>query len=66
MVMPNIFDNHATTAQRDIVMINAANAFIVDGKARDIQDGLEMAKEALLSGKAKAKLEEIIQVSQKL
>jgi anthranilate phosphoribosyltransferase len=65
-ILRNIFDNHATTAQRDIVMINAANAFIVDGKARDIQDGLEMAKEALLSGKAKAKLEEIIQVSQKL
>ncbi len=65
-ILHNIFNNRATTAQRDIVMINAANAFIVDGKARDIQDGLEMAKEALLSGKAKAKLEEIIQVSQKL
>ena len=65
-ILHNIFENRATEAQRDIVMINAANAFIVDGKARDIQDGLEMAKEALLSGKAKAKLEEIIQVSQKL
>ena len=65
-ILHNIFENRATDAQRDIVMINAANAFIVDGKARDIQDGLEIAKEALLSGQAKKKLEQIIQVSQKL
>jgi len=65
-ILHNIFNNRATEAQRDIVMINAANAFIVDGKARDIQDGLEMANEALLSGKANQKLAEIIEVSQKL
>jgi len=65
-ILHNIFNNRATDAQRDIVLINAANAFIVDGKARDIQDGLEIAREALLGGKAKTKLEQIIQVSQKL
>jgi len=65
-ILHNIFSNQATEAQRDIVMINAANAFIVDGKARDIQDGLEMAKEALVSGRAKEKLTEIIRVSQRL
>lgn len=65
-ILHNIFNNRATEAQRDIVMINAANAFIVDGKARDVQDGLEMASEALLSGKASQKLAEIIEVSQKL
>ena len=65
-ILHNIFNNSATQAQRDIVLINAANAFIVDGKARDIQDGLEIAKEALVSGKAKEKLKHIIKVSQKL
>jgi len=65
-ILHNIFNNCATDAQRDIVMINAANAFIVDGKARDIQDGLSMADEALRSLKAKEKLEQIIKVSQKL
>jgi len=65
-ILKNIFDNTATEAQRDIVMINAANAFIVDGKARDIKDGLQMAEEAVLSGKAKAKLAQIIEVSAKL
>ena len=65
-ILRNIFDDTATEAQRDIVMINAANAFIVDGKARDIRDGLEMAREAVFSGKAKAKLAQIIEVSSKL
>ncbi len=65
-ILHNIFNNSATEAQRDIVLINAANAFIVDGKARDIQDGLEIANEALVSGKAKEKLAHIIAVSQKL
>ena len=65
-ILHNIFNNCATDAQRDIVMINAANAFIVDGKARDIQDGLSMADEGLRSLKAKEKLEQIVKVSQKL
>jgi anthranilate phosphoribosyltransferase len=65
-ILQNIFNDTATDAQRDIVMINAANAFIVDGKARDVQEGLEMAREAVRSGKAKAKLEQIVAVSSKL
>jgi len=65
-ILHAIFDNTATEAQRDIVMINAANAFIVDGKARDMQEGLEIAEAALLGGKAKAKLAQIIEVSTKL
>jgi len=65
-ILQNIFENRATDAQRDIVMINAANAFIVDGKARDIRDGLQMAEEALVSGRAKTKLQQIIEVSSKL
>ena len=65
-ILRDIFDNRATDAQRDIVLINAAAAFIVDGMARDFQDGLQIAKEQLLSGKAKAKLEQIIKVSSAL
>ena len=65
-ILRNIFDGRATEAQRDIVLINAANAFIVDGKARDIRDGLEMAREAILSGRANAKLAQIVEVSSKL
>jgi anthranilate phosphoribosyltransferase len=65
-ILREIFDNRATDAQRDIVLINAAAAFVVDGVARDFQDGLAIAREQLLSGRAKAKLEQIIKVSSQL
>ncbi|QOY53127.1 anthranilate phosphoribosyltransferase [Candidatus Sulfurimonas baltica] len=65
-ILHNIFDNKATDAQRDIVLINAASALMVDGLARDIQDGLEIALNAIKSGKAKEKLKNIIEISNKL
>jgi len=65
-ILHNIFNNRAETAQRDIVLINAACSLMVEGMARDIQDGLEIARETLLSMKAKEKLDEIIRVSTKL
>lgn len=65
-IMRNIFANKATDAQRDMVLINAAFALLADGKARDVQEGLEIARDGLLSGKAERKLAEIIAVSSKL
>jgi len=65
-ILHNIFDNTATQGQRDIVLINTAVALMVDGLARDIQDGLEMAKESIAKGKAKAKLKQIVDISNKL
>ena len=50
----------------NIVLLNAAAALIVDEKARDFQDGIEIAKDAILSGKAKEKLDQIIKVSNQL
>ena len=52
----DIFSNRATDAQRDIVLINSAASFVVDGKARDFQDGLEIARETIESKKAMEKL----------
>jgi len=65
-ILHNIFNSTATDAQRDIVLINAATAFMVDGVARDIQDGLEIARELIKKGKAKEKLKQIIEISNKL
>lgn len=65
-ILYNIFDNKATDAQRDIVLLNTASALLVDGKVRDMQDGLEMAREAIRKGLAKNKLKQIIEVSNKL
>ena len=65
-ILYNIFDANSTDAQRDIVLINAAAALMVDGLARDIQDGLEIAREAIRKGKAKEKLAQIVEISNKL
>lgn len=65
-ILHNIFNDKATDAQRDIVLINAASALMVDGKARDIQDGLEIAIEAIRTAKAKEHLSKIIEISNKL
>ncbi len=65
-IVTQIFDERATDAQRDIVLINTAASLMVDGLARDIQDGLEMAREAVANKRAKKKLKQIREVSQKL
>jgi anthranilate phosphoribosyltransferase len=61
-----IFANNATEAQRDIVLINVAASLIVDGMARDFQDGLQIARETIFSKKAAEKLKQIIKVSNSL
>lgn len=65
-ILNNIFNAKSTDAQRDIVLINAATALMVDGMARDIQDGLEIANECIKTSKAKEKLKQIIEISNKL
>lgn len=50
-------------AKRDIVLLNGACALMVDGKARDMQEGLEMMQYAIESKKAWDKLGEIIKLS---
>lgn len=47
----------------DIVLLNGAAALMVDGKARDMQEGIEMMTEAIASKKAWDKLGEIIKLS---
>ena len=53
-------------AKLNIVLLNTAAALIVDEKARDFKDGIDMAKEAIMSGAAKDKLAQIIKVSNQL
>ena len=50
-------------AKRDVVLLNAACALLVDGKVFSTEEGVEMAKDAINSGEALKKLEEIIEVS---
>ena len=65
-ITKEILSNNVSGAKLDIVLINTAAALIVDEKARDFQDGIQMAKEAILNGKSKEKLEQIIKVSNQL
>ncbi len=60
-----ILSNKKKGAKLDIVLINAAAALIVDNKARDFKEGIEIARATISSGKAKKKLEELIIISSK-
>lgn len=62
----DIFKNQATQAQQDIVLFNAGASLMVEGSARDIKEGMEIAKDAIDSGKALKKLEMIVKVSNSL
>ncbi len=65
-ILRNVLAGRAETAQRDIVLLNAAAALWAEGMARDLQEGIEIARDAVNSGKAEAKLAQIVEVSSKL
>jgi anthranilate phosphoribosyltransferase len=52
--------------RRDIVLMNAAAALTAGGKARDLRDGVTVAGRSIDSGAARAKLEALVRLSQKL
>jgi len=53
-------------ARADIVALNAGAALYVAGAAPSIRDGVALAREAVASGRAAAKLEELIRVTNEL
>jgi len=61
----DILDQEEKGAKRQVVLLNAAAAIYVGGKAPDLKEGLKLAAEAIDSGKAKNKLEELIQFTSK-
>jgi anthranilate phosphoribosyltransferase len=50
-------------AKRDAILLNAAGAIAAAGRADDLHDGVESAREALDSGAAAARLEELVAFS---
>ncbi len=52
--------------RRDIVLMNAAAALVVGGKARDFKEGVALAAKSIDSGAAAAKLADLVEVSQRL
>lgn len=61
-----VFDGSITGPQKDAVVLNAAGALIVGGKAEDFAQGVALAREIIESGAAKAKLQELVTASNDL
>ncbi|NLZ46945.1 MAG: bifunctional anthranilate synthase component II/anthranilate phosphoribosyltransferase [Clostridiales bacterium] len=53
-------------AKRDIVLLNSGCALYVCGKASNIEEGIEMARESLDSGKALEKLNQLIEFTNRI
>ncbi|MDE2607373.1 MAG: anthranilate phosphoribosyltransferase [Burkholderiales bacterium] len=64
-LMRQVLDNQPGAA-RDIVVLNAGAALYAANVAASIQDGIARARQALESGAAKAKLEQLVQASKAL
>ena len=52
--------------KRDIVLVNAAAALLVGGKARDLKEGVSLAARSIDSGAAQQKLAALVDFSQQL
>ncbi len=50
-------------AKRDVVLMNSSMAFMASGRAKDFKEGASLAAESIDSGKAKAKLDELIKMT---
>jgi anthranilate phosphoribosyltransferase len=53
-------------AKLDAVLMNAAAVFVVAGKARGFKQGVELARETIVTGKARGKLEQLAEVTGRL
>jgi anthranilate phosphoribosyltransferase len=51
--------------RQDVVLLNASAALIAAGMAKDFKDGIEIARKAIESGKAKEKLEKLVEFTNK-
>jgi len=58
-----VFDG-AQGGRRSAILLNAAGAIAAAGRAEDLRDGLELAREALDSGAAAERLDALIEFSQ--
>ncbi|MFG1428105.1 anthranilate phosphoribosyltransferase [Roseixanthobacter glucoisosaccharinicivorans] len=53
-------------AYRDVAVMNAAAALLIAGRAADLTDGVAMAQTSLDTGSARARLEQLVMVSEKV
>ncbi|MEW6185031.1 MAG: anthranilate phosphoribosyltransferase [Thermodesulfobacteriota bacterium] len=53
-------------AKKDMVLLNAGAAFVAAGLDQDLKDGIKHAREVIDSGKAKKKLEELVEFTNRV
>ena len=58
--------NGEGTAKRDIVVMNAAAALVAGNRASDLREGAHIAEKVIDNGQARAKLDELINLSQNI
>lgn len=56
----------APGAYRDVALFNAAAALVVAGRAKDLTEGVQIARTSLDTGSARARLEHLVAVSRKM
>jgi anthranilate phosphoribosyltransferase len=61
-----ILDGTVDGAKRDVVLLNAAAGIVAGGKAADLRQGIELAARSIDSGAALAKLNALVEHSQKV
>ncbi len=64
VILRGILSGETNSAKRDVVLLNAAAALVVGGKADGLEDGIELATQAIDSGKALEKLDALIAYTQ--
>ena len=62
----DIFEGKERGPKRDVVVLNAAGAFLAGGKVENLKEGVEYAEKVIDEGKAAKKLDELIEASQKV
>lgn len=63
-IVRNILDGEKGP-KRDMVLINAAAAFVASGLAKDFMDGIRIGEESIDSGKAREKLDALVEFTNK-
>ncbi len=53
-------------AHRDVVLLNAAAGLVAGGKSRNLRDAIVLARDAIESGEASARLTRLVELSRKL
>ena len=58
-----VFSGEITGAKRSAILLNAAGALVVGGKADDFRTGIDLASELIDGGAAAEKLQELREMS---